>query len=130
MLLPILILILVKFKYPGQCLKTSSLSPSILSWFPAQYHEFGLPQTAPHRWGHGMFKAKSTQLASIKTVKLCFQLTQDWKKVKKSSPKTCQPKVGPLMAIYQLTMDWEKADYWPTVKFLGTFFFTFTEHWN
>ena len=64
-------------------------------------------------------QVKSTQLASIKTVKLCFQLTQDWKKVKKSSPKTCQPKVGPLMAIYQLTMDWEKADCWPTVKFLG-----------
>ena len=105
MLLPILILILVKFKYPGQCLKTPSLSPSILSWFPFQYHKFGHRENEINCELVGMLKAKSTQLASIKTVKLCFQLTQDWKKVKKSSHTTCQPKVGPLMAIYQLTMD-------------------------
>ena len=45
------------------------------------------------------------RLASIKTVKLCLQLSQDGKKVKKSSPKTYQPNVGRLTAIYQLTMD-------------------------
>ena len=60
-LLPILILMLVKFTYPGQRLQTPSLSLFILSWFPAQYHKFGLPQTAANRWGHGMLKAKSTE---------------------------------------------------------------------
>ena len=119
MLLPILILILVKFKYPCQCLKTPSLYSLLVPSSVSQIWPSTESPSQMRSWDVQGQVYRIPQLASMKSVKLCLQLTQDWKKVKKSSPKTCQPKVGPLMAIYQLTMDWEKADCWPTVKFLG-----------
>ena len=46
-----------------------------------------------------------------KNCEALFTVKPRWEESEEKLPKTYQPNVGRLMAIYQLTMDYEKADY-------------------
>ena len=93
MLLPILILILVKFKYPCQCLKTPSLYSLLVPSSVSQIWPSTESPSQMRSWDVQGQVYRIPQLASMKSVKLCLQLTQDWKKVKKSSPKLVNQKL-------------------------------------